>query len=73
MPTPEEIEDVMGSNYEDFLLKQTDCHLIGQLEGVTCVDPLEDFEIKLIVKMIQARDFAGKGNVHFEDIRRNSF
>jgi len=72
MPTPEELDDIMADNYNAFLLKQSDHHLIGQLESLTCVDPLEEDEIKQIIHMIKERDYTGKGNVSFEDLRKGS-
>ncbi len=67
--TPEEKEDHLGEMYGFYLAQQDDDYLINRLISEICTQPLEDNEVKSIIKMIQDRNYTGKDDPGFEDIR----
>jgi len=69
--THEHKEECMANAYEQFLPTKDACYKINQLLGLIMVDELTEEEDKIINKMIIDRNYTGKGDPSFQDIRDN--
>jgi len=70
-PTPEHKEECMANAYQDFLSQKDDCYLLNRLADEIGTEALDDLESFLIIKMITSRNYTGKGDPSFQDIRDN--
>ncbi len=66
---PEHKEDCMANAYDQWLPEQGQIYVVNRLIAEMCETPLDEEEIKIIAKMVMDRNYTGKGDPGFGDIR----